>query len=265
MVDRIWLDIYPQGVSSEIDFGDYESVLDVFDSACKKYADRPAFHNMGVTITYGELDKLSADFAAYLQNHTDLKPGDRIAVQMPNLIQYPIVTFGAMRAGLIVVNTNPMYTTREMEHQFNDAGCKALVVLANFGDAVADVLPKTGIKHVIITQVADMQPMIKRVLMNFVIKHIKKMVPDFKIKGAVSFTKAMSLGGSATYKEDANPSLDDVAVLQYTGGTTGVAKGAMRICCKWIFPCVRCGRVRKSLSRRYRFTIFFPSLLIVWD
>ncbi|MGB3622679.1 MAG: AMP-binding protein [Ketobacter sp.] len=227
MVDRIWLDIYPQGVSSEIDFGDYESVLDVFDSACKKYADRPAFHNMGVTITYGELDKLSADFAAYLQNHTDLKPGDRIAVQMPNLIQYPIVTFGAMRAGLIVVNTNPMYTTREMEHQFNDAGCKALVVLANFGDAVADVLPKTGIKHVIITQVADMQPMIKRVLMNFVIKHIKKMVPDFKIKGAVSFTKAMSLGGSATYKEDANPSLDDVAVLQYTGGTTGVAKGAM--------------------------------------
>ena len=125
---------------------------------------------------------------------TTLEKGDRIAVQMPNLIQYPIVVFGALRAGLVVVNTNPMYTTREMEHQFNDAGCKALVALANFGDSVADVLPKTGIKHVIITQVADMQPTLKRVLMNFVIKHIKKMVPDFTIKGAVPFTSVISLG-----------------------------------------------------------------------
>lgn len=227
MVDRIWLDKYPQGVSADIDFGNYENVLDVFDEACKKFADRPAFYNMGVTVTYGEIDKLSADFAAYLQNHTDLVRGDRIAVQMPNLIQYPIVVFGAMRAGLIVVNTNPMYTTREMEHQFNDAGCKALVVLANFGDAVADVLPKTGIRHVIVTQVADMQPLFKRVLMNFVIKHVKKMVPDFSIKGAVPFTKAMSLGSSSKFKQDVEPTMDDIAVLQYTGGTTGVAKGAM--------------------------------------
>ena len=158
MVEKIWSDKYPEGVTSDIQYGDYESVLDVFENACKKFADRPAFHNMGVSITYGELDKLSADFAAYLQHHTTLVKGDRIAVQMPNLIQYPIVIFGALRAGMVVVNTNPMYTTREMEHQFNDAGCKALVALANFGDSVADVLPKTGIKHVIITQVADMQP-----------------------------------------------------------------------------------------------------------
>ncbi|MEE2732669.1 MAG: AMP-binding protein [Pseudomonadota bacterium] len=227
MVDKIWTDKYPEGVTSEIQYGDYESVLDVFENACKKFADRPAFHNMGVTVTYGELDKLSADFAAYLQNHTTLVKGDRIAVQMPNLIQYPIVVFGAMRAGLVVVNTNPMYTTREMEHQFNDAGCKAIVALANFGDSVADVLPKTGIKHVIITQVADMQPTLKRVLMNFVIKHIKKMVPDFTIKGAVPFTTVMAKGAASQFKADDEPNADDVAVLQYTGGTTGVAKGAM--------------------------------------
>lgn len=227
MVDKIWTDKYPEGVTQELQYGDYDSVLDVFENACTKYADRPAFYNMGVTITYGELDKLSADFAAYLQNHTTLVKGDRIAVQMPNLIQYPIVVFGAMRAGLVVVNTNPMYTTREMEHQFNDAGCKALVALANFGDSVADVLPKTGIKHVIITQVTDMQPTLKRVLMNFVIKHIKKMVPDFTIKGAVPFTAVMSKGAASTFKSGSEPKGEDIAVLQYTGGTTGVAKGAM--------------------------------------
>lgn len=227
MVEKIWSDKYPEGVTSEINYGDYECVLDVFESACQKYADRPAFYNMGACISYGELDKLSADFAAYLQNHTDLQKGDRIAVQMPNLIQYPIVVFGAMRAGLVVVNTNPMYTTREMEHQFNDAGCKALVALANFGDAVADVLPKTGIKHVIITEVADMQSPLKRLIMNFVIKHVKKMVPSFSIKNAVPFTKAMAKGAAAKFNPSDRPSADDLAVLQYTGGTTGVAKGAM--------------------------------------
>jgi long-chain acyl-CoA synthetase len=227
MVDRIWSDKYPEGVPNEISYDEYETVLDVFESACQKFADRPAFHNMGVTISYGELDKLSADFAAYLQNHTDLVKGDRIAVQMPNLIQYPIVVFGAMRAGLVVVNTNPLYTTREMEHQFNDAGCKALVVLANFGDVVADVLPKTGIKHVIITQVADMQPALKRVLMNFVIKYIKKMVPEFTIKRAIPFTAALAKGAASKYQQTAQPNAEDLAVLQYTGGTTGVAKGAM--------------------------------------
>lgn len=227
MVDRIWAGLYPEGVSQEISYDKYKSVLDIFEHACRRYADRPAFTNMGFTITYGQLDKLSADFAAYLQNHTTLKRGDRIALQMPNLIQYPIALFGSMRAGLIVVNTNPLYTAREMEHQFNDAGCKALVALANFGDLIEEVVPRTGIKHVIITQVADMQPPLKRALMNFVIKRVKKMVPNFSIPGSVSFVSALSRGAKTQFDQDSRPQLDDVAVLQYTGGTTGVAKGAM--------------------------------------
>ncbi len=227
MVDRIWAGLYPEGVAQEVSYDKYKSVLDIFEQACRRYADRPAFTNMGFTITYGQLDKLSADFAAYLQNHTNLQKGDRIALQMPNLIQYPIALFGTMRAGLIIVNTNPLYTARELEHQFNDAGCKALVVLANFGDLIEEVLPRTRIKHVIITQVADMQPPLKRVLLNFVVKHIKKLVPSFRIPGAVSFTQALSKGASTQYDQETRPQLDDVAVLQYTGGTTGVAKGAM--------------------------------------
>ena len=227
MVDRIWTQHYPEGVSPEISHDKFKTVLDIFENACRRYADRPAFSNMGCSITYGQLDKLSADFAAYLQNHTSLKKGDRIALQMPNLIQYPIALFGALRAGLVIVNTNPLYTAREMEHQFNDAGCKALVALANFGDLIEEVVPRTGIKHVIITQVADMQPPMKRLLMNLIIKHVKKMVPSFNIPGAVSFTRAMSKGASSTFDQDHRPEPDDIAVLQYTGGTTGVAKGAM--------------------------------------
>ena len=227
MVDRIWTQHYPEGVSPEISHDKFKTVLDIFENACRRYADRPAFSNMGCSVTYGQLDKLSADFAAYLQNHTSLKKGDRIALQMPNLIQYPIALFGALRAGLVIVNTNPLYTAREMEHQFNDAGCKALVALANFGDLIEEVVPRTGIKHVIITQVADMQPPVKRLLMNLIIKHVKKMVPSFNIPGAVSFTRAMSKGAASTFDQDHRPEPDDIAVLQYTGGTTGVAKGAM--------------------------------------
>ena len=227
MVDRIWAGLYPEGVSQEISYDKYKTVLDIFENACRRYADRPAFSNMGCTITYGQLDKLSADFASYLQRHAGLEKGDRIALQMPNLIQYPIALFGALRAGLVVVNTNPMYTAREMEHQFNDAGCKALVALANFGDLIEEVVPKTGIKHVIITQVADMHPPLKRMLMNFIIKRVKKMVPEFRIPGAVSFTRAMTMGAAASFDPSHRPDADDIAVLQYTGGTTGVAKGAM--------------------------------------
>lgn len=227
MVDKIWLSNYPDGAESEIDYGNYQNVMDVFDSACARFADRPAYHNFGVTITYGQLDKMSADFAAYLQNHTDLKPGDRIAVQLPNVIQYPVVVFGAMRAGLVVVNTNPLYTKRELDHQFNDAGCKALVVLANIGETAAQVIPKTGIKTVIVTELGDMQSPVKRLLMNFMVKYVKKMVPDFSIKNSVKFTKAMEKGAKSTYSPVSGVKLEDVAVLQYTGGTTGVAKGAM--------------------------------------
>ncbi len=221
-----WKDKYPSNVPFTIDVEAYDSVLDVFHESCKQFADKPAFSNMGRTLTYRELDQYSAAFAAYLQNETDLKPGDRIAVQMPNLLQYPVAVFGAMRAGLVVVNTNPLYTAREMTHQFNDSGAKAIVALANFGNLVQDVVPQTGIKHVIITEVGDMLPGFKRLLTNFVVRKVKKMVPAFNIPGAIRFTDVLSRGKRSKLTE-ATPHRSDVAVLQYTGGTTGVAKGAM--------------------------------------
>jgi long-chain acyl-CoA synthetase len=226
MTDNFWKDKYPVGVASEINPDEYQNIQAVLKQSCERFADKPAFSNLGKTLTYGELYKLSGDFAAYLQQNTDLQPGDRIAVQLPNLIQYPIVVFGAMRAGLIVVNTNPLYTAREMEHQFNDAGAKALVCLANMAHLAEEVLPKTGIKHVIVTEVADMLPPLKRMLINAVVKHVKKMVPAYSLPKAVKLNDALALGRGKTVRE-ASPKSEDVAVLQYTGGTTGVAKGAM--------------------------------------
>lgn len=174
--EQFYQDKYPAGVSLNVDLDKYSSMVDVFDQAVNKYADRPAFSAVGATLTYRDLDTQSRNFAAWLQNKTDLKPGDRIAVQMPNVSQYPVVVFGAMRAGLIVVNTNPLYTTREMEHQFNDSGAKALVVLANMAHNAEKVLPHTGIEHVIVTEIADMHSPLKRTLMNAAVKHLKKMV-----------------------------------------------------------------------------------------
>ncbi len=226
MTDNFWKDKYPVGVASEIDPNEYQNIQAVLKQSCERFADKPAFSSLGKTLTYGELYKLSGEFAAYLQQNTDLQPGDRIAVQLPNLIQYPIVVFGAMRAGLIVVNTNPLYTAREMEHQFNDAGAKALVCLANMAHLAEEVLPKTGIKHVVITEVADMLPPLKRMLINAVVKHVKKMVPAYSLPKAVKLNDALALGRGKAVSE-ASPKSDEVAVLQYTGGTTGVAKGAM--------------------------------------
>src|SRR5690554_3058556 len=210
----------------EVDLNKYSSMVDVFEQAVKKYADRPAFSAVGATLTYRDLDTQTRNFAAWLQNNTDLKPGDRIAVQMPNLAQYPVVVFGAMCAGLIVVNTNPLYTTREMEHQFNDSGAKALVVLANMAESAEKVLPHTSIEHVIVTEIADMHSPIKRTLMNAVVKHVKKMVPPFNIPQAHKLPAVLSAGARETFTPVQVKS-DDIAVLQYTGGTTGVAKGAM--------------------------------------
>jgi len=221
-----WKDKYPADVPFSIDTAAYESVVDVFHEATKKSANLPAFSNMGRTLSYQELNALSADFAAYLQNETGLKPGDRIAVQLPNVLQYPVVVFGAMRAGLVVVNTNPLYTEREMLHQFNDSGAKALVVLANFGDKVEKVLPQTAIKTVIVTELGDALPALKRFITNLVVKKVKKLVPAYSLPNAVAYTDAMSRGRRHTVK-DVHPASTDIAVLQYTGGTTGVAKGAM--------------------------------------
>ena len=226
MQPDFWSDKRPAGVPNDIDLGAYKSVIEVFERSCKKYADRPAFSNMGVTLTYAELDRLSAAFSGYLQKHTDLKPGDRIAVQLPNVLHYPIAVFGALRAGLVVVNTNPLYTAREMRHQFKDAGVRALVYLNVFGKLVQEVLPDTEIEYLIEARMGDLQPALKGWLVNTVVKHVKKMVPDYSLPQAVGFKDALKQGRGQPLKP-VSVTLDDIAVLQYTGGTTGVAKGAM--------------------------------------
>ena len=226
MIEHFWKDKYPAGITAEINPDEFPNIQAVLKQSCQRFADKPAFSNLGKTITYGELYALSGAFAAWLQQHTDLKPGDRIAVQLPNVLQYPVAVFGAMRAGLIVVNTNPLYTAREMEHQFNDSGAKALVCLANMAHLAEKVVPKTQVRHVIVTEVADLLPPLKRLLINSVIKYVKKMVPAYNLPQAVRFNDALALGKGQPVTE-ANPQANDVAVLQYTGGTTGVAKGAM--------------------------------------
>ncbi len=204
----------------------YQSLTDVLALAVDKYSDLPAFTSVGRTITYRELNEKSDAFAAYLQNDTDLSPGDRIAIQLPNIIQYPIVLFGAMKAGLVVVNTNPLYTPKELEHQFNDAGVKALVLCANVASNVEKILAKTSIKHVIITEIADLHSPVKRVLVNSIVKYVKKMVPAYDIPSALSLNEVLAKGhGKPVSKVPVTP--QHIAVLQYTGGTTGVAKGAM--------------------------------------
>ncbi|MFV3305520.1 long-chain-fatty-acid--CoA ligase FadD2 [Pseudomonas sp. NY15181] len=226
MQPDFWNDKRPAGVPSDIDLGAYKSVVEVFERSCKKFADRPAFSNLGVTLTYAELDRLSAAFGAYLQKNTDLKPGDRIAVQMPNVLQYPIAVFGALRAGLIVVNTNPLYTAREMRHQFKDSGARALVYVNLFGKLVQEVLPDTGIEYLIEARMGDLLPALKGLLVNTVVKHVKKMVPEYSLPQAVSFKDALRQGRGHGL-QPVKVGLEDIAVLQYTGGTTGVAKGAM--------------------------------------
>lgn len=225
MSDFPWLKKYPLGVEHRIKLYEYPSLLEFFDEKLKKYGPKIAYENIGSTLTFAELDQLSTHFAAYLQS-LGLQKGDRIAIQMPNLLQFPVAFIGALRAGLIVVNTNPLYTPREMEYQFRDSGAKAIVILANFGLNLQKVIANTQIKHVILTQIGDMLPPLKRMLVNFVVKRVKKMVPDFYIDGAVTFNHAMKAGAKAKYTRP-SCSVKDVAVLQYTGGTTGVSKGAM--------------------------------------
>ncbi|MFV3337969.1 long-chain-fatty-acid--CoA ligase FadD2 [Pseudomonas sp. NY15349] len=221
-----WNDKRPAGVPSTIDINAYTSVVEVFERSCKRFADRPAFSNLGVTLNYAELERHSAAFAAWLQQHTDLKPGDRIAVQMPNVLQYPIAVFGALRAGLIVVNTNPLYTEREMRHQFKDSGARALVYLNMFGKRVQGVLPDTGIEYLIEAKMGDLLPTAKGWLVNTVVDKLKKMVPAYQLPQAVPFKQVLRQGRELSHKP-VPLCLDDIAVLQYTGGTTGLAKGAM--------------------------------------
>ncbi|PJJ99219.1 long-chain-fatty-acid--CoA ligase [Lysobacteraceae bacterium NML91-0213] len=223
--DRPWLAQYPAGVPAEIDVDEFSSVPAVLEGAMANFRDRPAFSNMGKVMTYAEIDEASRHFAAYLLGELQLKRGDRVAIMMPNCLQYPIATFGVLRAGLTVVNVNPMYTVRELKHQLVDSGAVAILVLDNFGSTVQKSLAGTSIRHVLTTGLGDLLGA-KGAIVNFVLRHVKKMVPDYNIQGAVRFRDALSLGKRHTLP-DVQIDPTDIAFLQYTGGTTGVAKGAM--------------------------------------
>ncbi len=220
-----WYKSYPKGIDQQIDLTKYNSIIDILEYSMEEYKDLPAFENMGKELTYGEIDTLSLNFASYLQNEVGLKKGDRIALQLPNLLQYPIALFGALRAGLVVVNTNPLYTPREMKHQFNDSGAVAIVIVANFAFNLEKIIGETDIKTVIVTQLGDQLSGLKKGLVNFVVKYVKKMVPTYNLPGAIPFNKALSIGASKAFSKP-EITLEDNAFLQYTGGTTGVAKGA---------------------------------------
>ena len=224
--ERPWLANYPQGIPAQVDLEKYASIISVLDEACRTFSDRPAFSNFGKQISYADVDRLSAQFAHYLLHELKLKKGDRVALMLPNVLQYPIAIFGVLRAGLTVVNTNPMYTARELKHQITDSGASAIVVLENFASVVAEVIGQTSVKQVIVTGVGDMLGFPKGALVNFVLRHVKKQVPEYAIPGTISFNRALALGAGKSL-----PSIDirghDIAFLQYTGGTTGVAKGAM--------------------------------------
>ncbi|EFE95021.1 Long-chain-fatty-acid--CoA ligase [Serratia odorifera] len=225
-LDKVWLKRYPADVPAEIDADRHSSLVEMFESAALRYADQPAFINMGEVMTFRKLEERSRAFAAYLQNELGLQKGDRVALMMPNLLQYPIALFGVLRAGMVVVNVNPLYTPRELEHQLNDSGAAAIVIVSNFAHTLEKVVFKTQIKHVILTRMGDQLSAAKGTLVNFVVKYIKRLVPKYHLPDAISFRAALQRGRRLQYvKPDIINS--DLAFLQYTGGTTGVAKGAM--------------------------------------
>ncbi|WP_060975399.1 AMP-binding protein [Neisseria mucosa] len=225
-MEKLWLNSYEQGVNAEIDITQYSSISDVFRQSVEKFAHQPAFQNMGKTLTYAEVGKLAQDFASYLQNVLKLPRGERVAIMLPNLLQYPIALFGILQAGLVAVNTNPLYTPRELEHQLKDSGATTIIVLENFANTLELVLPRTQIKHVIVASVGEMFGFFKGTLMNFVLRKIKKMVPEYRISGAIPFQTTLKEGAAHTFRP-VTLTREDTALLQYTGGTTGVAKGAV--------------------------------------
>ncbi|PLK46061.1 AMP-binding protein [Emticicia sp. TH156] len=220
-----WLKFYPEGIPHEINPDAYPSLLELMDEGFKRYAGHSAYSCMGKEITFGELDTYTRNFAAYLQS-VGLQKGDRLVIQMPNCLQYPVAMFGALRAGLIIVNTNPLYTPREMEHQFKDSGAKAIVIVANFASNLEKVIDKTAIKHVFVTQLGDMLGFPKKQLVNFVVKTVKKMVPAYNLPQAMPLMSAVGKGSNLNWSKPKVTS-SDLAFIQYTGGTTGVSKGAM--------------------------------------
>ncbi len=225
-LNKVWLKRYPADVPAEINADRYTSLVDLVEQATQRYADQTAFINMGQPLSYRQLEQKSRAFAAYLQSGLGLKKGDRVALMMPNLLQYPVALFGVLRAGMVVVNVNPLYTPRELKHQLNDSGASAIVIVSNFAHTLEKVVAETAVKHVILTRLGDQLRPVKATLVNFVVKYIKKMVPKYHLPGAVSFRHALQQGEALAYQR---PSVanEDLAFLQYTGGTTGIAKGAM--------------------------------------
>ncbi len=224
-MEKVWINEYDEGVCSDIDMSTYSSITDILDYSFKNFADRKSFHNMGTDFTYGELKTLSAKFGQYLQS-LGLNKGDRVALMMPNILQYPVALFGILRAGMIAVNVNPLYTARELEHQINDSGAKAIIIFENSAHNLEKILEKTDLEHVIVTGVGDMLKFPKSKIVNFVLKHVKKMVPSWNIPRVVNFMKALKQGREDQF-QSASLTHEDLAFLQYTGGTTGVSKGAM--------------------------------------
>ena len=225
-MEKAWLKSYHPGMPETIDVDAYQSVAEVFDQAVVKYGDSPAFTNLGTTLSYADMDRLTDNLASYLQRLPNMRKGDRVAVMMPNVLQNPIAIFAALRGGFTVVNTNPLYTTRELKHQLSDSGAKAIIVMENFCHVVQEVIDKSPVQHVITTQLGDMLKFPKSLIVNLVVKYVKKMVPEFSLPHSISFKAALKIGAQKPYVP-VKSSHQDIAFLQYTGGTTGVAKGAM--------------------------------------
>ena len=225
-IDKFWLKAYPQGIHAEIDAQAYSSVVDVFQQSTQRFRELPAFSNLGKTLSYADLEQKTLHFAAYLQQELGLSKGDIIAIMMPNLLQYPIAIFGALRAGVTVTNINPLYTPRELKHQLKDSGATAIVVVENFCHALEQVIAETQVKTIITTRIGDLLPFPKSALVNFVIKHVKHMVPPYKLSNTISFTKTLQIGERHTL-QPIDITREDIAFIQYTAGTTGVAKGVV--------------------------------------
>ena len=225
-MEKIWLKSYPPGIPDEIDVNEFSSLGDLFEQGVRKFGDRIAYINMGKSISYAELDRLSAQFAGYLQGELKLPKGSRVALMMPNLLQYPIAMFGVLRAGCTVVNVNPLYTARELEHQLRDAGADTIVIVENFAHTLERILPAVRMSNVVVTSLGEMLGFPKGLIVNLVVRHVKKMVPAWKIPGHVGFSEALALGVRHALRP-VEVGHEDIAYLQYTGGTTGVAKGAV--------------------------------------
>ncbi|WMS87771.1 long-chain-fatty-acid--CoA ligase FadD [Pleionea litopenaei] len=225
-MEKVWLNSYPEGVDAEVDLEQYESIVDIFNESIERFSDKPAFTNLGKTLSFADLDRETAKFASYLQHSLGLPKGSRVAIMMPNLLQYPIAIFGALRAGMTVVNVNPLYTPRELKHQLNDSQSTTIVIVENFAHTLDEIISETSVKNVVLTEIGDCCGWFKRTLVNFVVKKIKKMVPEHNLTNYERFNRALELGSQKEF-HPVGVTRDDIAFLQYTGGTTGVAKGAI--------------------------------------